>query len=272
MRFAKIMFLISSFLLLASLNHAYCEYIVEEISPEAINKVPLHLKFLFEEQPIGPYYLGLRDPKVIKQIKNSDIDTLIELYAKFKNPVDKKILIRVLGRVGDEMVINFLKDTLLYDYKGQLLTDKEEDVLLSIPAALGTLAQQYDSAYSFVKEGTEPKFWQTRKTWTSRMGEYSINMLTAFSIHAIGISARKDVPQILNSFKKKNINYLHRFAGDITQAAFYDYLIRDRDKFQNRPEKRDFEFFEEWIKTSEGARWSKWADDMQRGPRPPEEE
>jgi hypothetical protein len=254
----------------ASLNHAY-EYIEEKISPEAVNKIPLHLKFLFEEQKFGLYYLDLRDPKVLNQIKNSDIDILIELFVGFKKPTDKKILLRILGKVGDEKVINFLKDTLLYNYKGQLLTDEKEDVLLSIPAVFGTLAQQYDSAYSFIKEGSEPKFWQTRKTWTSRRGEYSIDLLTHSSIQAIGRSGRRDVLQILNSLKKKNKNYLHRFSGSIAQAAFYDYLIGNRDKLQNRIN-CDREIFLKWIETPDGARWSKWADDMERGPRPPEEE
>ncbi len=264
MKCKKALFLIIGIFILIFATPAHCIQEAYEIPKQ----VPEHLRFIFVDSPL---HITMRHPsEIINRVTKAGLDTLVKLYPELKKEKDKRTLVFALASVGDEDTVKFLKDILSYDYKGKFLTDDEERTLLFIPLALGTLAQQYDSAYSFIMEGTDPLFWKTKKSWTSERGTYSIDMLTSFSIQAVGISARPDVPTVLKTLKNKKQNYLYRFAGDVTQAAFYYHLIQNKDKYLSCREEYDKQFFTEWIKTPKGSEWLKWADDKMRGPSPKE--
>ena len=219
----------------------------------------------------------------LSKVDKTDRGQLKDLYKQAPDLSRKRGLTWALSLVGDEETVSLFKEVLQKDYKEKWLSHHEENVLVDTVLAMGLLAAKHDSARSFIQAGTDPSYWKTRKTWSSKRGEYSIDLLVSFSIQAIGISGRSagrdqeagqqndDVPELLDRFKSKDANYLHRFAGDIVQAAFYhDIRMRRGDEFLRKYllSKNDMALWRAWIRTPGGKQWFDWANDRMRGPRP----
>ena len=167
------------------------------------------------------------------------------------------------------------KNALIQENAGKTLTSgypgktDEEYTLFNTVVAMGFLAAKYDSAYDFIKKGTEPWFWKDQVKWISSRGSDTVGALRSYSIHAIGQSGRPEVPQILDQLK--NTDMVNRvggedptarnFSGSLVQAAFYYDLVQKygMNALQNNifTENR-MKLFLQWRETENGKKWIAW--------------
>lgn len=166
-----------------------------------------------------------------------------------------------------------LRELLTRDYDGRELSQAEEQALLDAVRVLGFVADQDRESHVFLAERVDPATWSKTKRWRSPRGDAVIDLLTGFAIQAMGTSGREEAGPRLAELRNRKANYLHRFAGDITQAEFYRYL-RNRDgeegllKYMTDGDHTKAEF-RRWAE-NEGRDWFRWANEVMRGPRPPD--
>lgn len=171
-------------------------------------------------------------------------------------------------QAGSEM-----RRLIINDYRGRTLNKAEEQTLLDCVRLLGFSAHHEDDAFEFLSKHVEPGAWAKTRTWKSNRGDYANDLLTSFSIQAIGISDRTGTGELLKTLQNRSNNYLHRFAGDIVQANFYRYIReqhgeRGLQKYLAEPDEGKLEF-DKWKKTN-GREYYDWANDKMRGPLPAE--
>ena len=164
-----------------------------------------------------------------------------------------------------------LRELLTHDYGGQALSQDEEKTLVNVVLVIGFLAGRDQESFNFLAERVDPASWLKTKTWSSVSGDYATDLLTSFTIQALGISGREEAQELLSELNQGSPNYLHRFAGDTTQAQFYLHL-RERYgeegllKYMTDSDDTKAEF-NRWIE-NEGRRAFDWANDKMKGPLP----
>ena len=204
----------------------------------------------------------------------NDQAILVELYQATTNLVDRNALTMALGFIGDEEVVTLFKQALTQEYAGRALTSgypgtDEEYTLFNTVVALGFLAAKYDSAYDFVKKGTDPWFWHDQIQWTSNRGSETEGMLASFSIQAIGQSGRPDVPQLLEQMKTKDLMNrvggndptARNVSGDVLGAAYYYDVIQQygMEAFRaNMYSQNMSKLYGQWRETENGKKWLAW--------------
>ena len=226
---------------------------------------PEHLRPLMAEP-------GERPPfERLAPLQEADRSSLLRLYSETSDLSERRALVWALGHVGGKGVADVFIGALTAEFKDKALSQTEEDVLCDMIFALGRVAERDDGAYAFLKQGADPAFWKGKQLWRSPRGDYRDNLLVSYSIQAVAISGRPDAMSFLESLKARGRGYLHAFAGDITQGAFYLHL---REKggtdllMRYMLAHNDKSLFEEWIQTAKGARWLEWANEQMRGPVP----
>ena len=200
---------------------------------------------------------------------------LVQLYQQTTNLADRNALTMALGLIGDEEVVAMFKNALTQEHAGKTLTSgypgktDEEYTLFNTVVAMGFLAAKYDSAYDFVKKGTDPWFWHNQIQWSSNRGSETEGLLTSYGIQAIGMSGRSDAPRILEQLKSTDmVNRVdgddptaRNFSGSVLQAAFYYDLIQQygMEALRNNifTENR-MALFLQWKKTENGKKWDSW--------------
>jgi hypothetical protein len=221
----------------------------------------------------------------LANVKKLNVDVIIEDYRKKTNLVDRIGLMWALALSEDERVVGLFKNTLFNEFNGQKIRDPggieydDEYVMIFTVFGFGFLGRQNDQAYELIKSGTNPDFWKQNIKWTTSDTGDSLGVLTAMCIHALGITERPDVPQILEDLKKSPLintadpDIMARtFDGDLLQAAFYRSLVKERgmDGFKKWLFRPPSDIFDEdgswgkWCSSPDGQQWVKWKADWEK--------
>jgi hypothetical protein len=212
------------------------------------------------------------DLKTLARLDLGHKPALLRAYRETQDLTQRRALVWALAQFGGSDVTALLTQSLTADYGNRPLTQAEEDVLCDMVKALGLVAQQDDAAYKFLKDGTDIDAWAKRRTWQSPRGDYADNLLVSYSIQGVAISGRPDAMTFLDSLGQRDAAYLHAFAGDLVEGAFYQHLRTTggvEQLMQHLLTPAGLSQFEDWVKTDEGRRWLEWANDRMRGPAPP---
>ncbi len=229
------------------------------------------------EFPASLFAPGRPQLALVEALTTSQLAVLPERCATEEKLVAKEGMIWALALRGEARGFPPIRDCLLADRKGAVLPQQEEMVLIGSILALGLLSEASDDALAMVKDGTNPEYWRKNRSWTSAtFGDDSPNLFAAHSIHALGVSGRQDAMQFVETLRGEPAIYLHRFAGDMAEAAFYHDLRRDngaghlKQYFvqQSGCVTEHLEKFGRWTETPNGRRWHQWVQARTRGPRP----
>lgn len=216
----------------------------------------------------------LRPPSdAVALVRGGDMELAVSLCADVSDLASRRALVWALGAHGSEDAVHALHGMLTNDYRGRYLERADEDALFDAVLNLGFLADDVPEAFELAKSGVNPGHWKSLKTWTSERGAFSRDLLVSYSIQSLGISGRADAPALLKQLRNRDANYLHRFAGDITQAMFYFHLRSEfgEEYLRHYMLNPDCKYaFRAWIETPLGKYWLEWANECMRGPRPPE--
>ncbi|MFN0060521.1 MAG: hypothetical protein ACKVX7_18850 [Planctomycetota bacterium] len=210
----------------------------------------------------------------VEQATPRDLPGILSAYKSTDDLLTQRGLLWTLSYHGHGAAEQPFESTLRREFKGPI-SREEENVMHDHILAIGLLAENSASAFEFLRSAVDPKFWEQNGKWQSPRGEHSIAMCVSYSIHALGASGRAETPQLLEDLRQRDRRYLHQFAGDITQAAFYLHLRQTRGPAAF---KRGFlggavdcdhdNSFDQWI-AGAGNAWFDWANDCMLGPRPP---
>ena len=202
--------------------------------PIALESVPPHLQVLLQKSG------RLNWPDLLAKLSTKDQPVLMQLYLQSTNAFERNSLTMALGMIGDEEVVALFKNDLTQEPEWNSLPSgypnkaDAENALCNTVKAMGFLAAKYDSAYDFIKQSADLKFWRDQIPWANSLGSDTAGMLTSYSIGAIGQSGRPDVPQVLEQFKiwtmanqaSENDPTARTFSGSVVQAAFYYDVIQ----------------------------------------------
>jgi len=237
--------------------------------------IPDHVQFVLQSPAVFPRW------EFITGLTEQDKELLVKLYRQTTNVLDRLAITWALAYVGDEEVVELFKESLLHQFAGRKLTvgfpDKtdEENVLFDTVRALGLLATKYDSAYSFLKQGTDPWFWKANVAWSSNRGRDTVGILTGESIAAMGLSDKPETVNVINGLKSMDLinrtgaddRKARNFAGAVVQAAFYYDVIQRhgmdcfRKNFVGEERGR---LWEEWKSSDTGKQWQEWYNSTRR--------
>jgi len=212
------------------------------------------------------------DFNTLAKLDLSHKPALLRAFRETQDLAQRRALVWALAQLGGSDVAALLMQSLRADYGNKPFSQAEEDVLCDMVKALGLVAEQDDAAYKFLKDGTDVATWNKWRTWQSPRGDYADNLLVSYSIQGVAISGRSDAMTFLDSLGQRDAAYLHAFAGDITEGAFYQHLRLNggvEQLMQHLLTPTGLSQFEEWVKTDEGRSWLEWANDRMRGPAPP---
>lgn len=204
---------------------------------------------------------------------------LIDAYRSTTNLETRGSLIWGLAFVGGDASVATLRHTLTDEFAGKRLTgggkeySNQASMIQNMILAIGFLAARNDKAFELLKEGTDPWFWQKNVRWESRYGSDSFGIMAGRCIQALGISGRKEVPEILDTLSKERLinepdpaPFKRTLSGSVVDAAFYFAVIRDEGRnslyaelFDNHSDLLDEHGRrQQWRATAEGKRWSEW--------------
>jgi hypothetical protein len=212
-------------------------------------------------------------PAISATLTINEESALIALLHSSTNRDQKIVVLWTLGLRGTSNCTATLLAQLTNDYAGKWFSSGDngsDDELAFFFAvdALGFAAAHDDGAYMFLKQGVYPDFWARTTSWKSNRGESTFELLAGAAIAAIGMTGRPDVPSVLAEVKSRQesaslviMKPRRNFAGAITQAAFFDWVIRTRgmDHLRNNffGEDRD-PLRKEWKASEDGIKWSEW--------------
>ena len=239
-------------------------------TPSATAAIPEHLRPILEDRS------NFLPPSALVRITPGDVELLHEAYRQTTNILERHSLTWALAFVGNEESVQMFKQALTQDFAGKRLTGMgpgettdEEYVLFHTVQALGHLAAKYDSAYDFIKQA-DISFWEANAQWESKRGFDTVGSVRAFSIHALGLSGRPEVPELLEKMKSDNLVYrsetdsssFRGLDGSVVQAAFYYDTIQTRGRdflCENLELEPRFKLFKAWSETESGKKWRAWS-------------
>jgi len=249
------------------------------LAPRPLQQTNTNAKALAERLAIPSYLQELVDnpgvqakPELIKQLTVADKEVLTKIYQMRTNAFDRINLVFVLGQIGDEQTLELFKKTLFEDYAGRTFFDDyrivgigEEDMLILTVNGIAGLAERFDSAFELLKQATDQWFWKEKVKWTSDKGADTVGIITGSSIQALGLTGRKEVPEILERLKKGELRnrtggddpHARTFYGDIVSAAYY-YECRYKLRKSGGSTVRSFDDFDTWCKSDSGKKWDAW--------------
>jgi hypothetical protein len=180
----------------------------------------------------------------------------------FKEKVITNIVNPFLSNINDVKVRSLLS-ILTNAPPGIVLSNNNYSVkLYDLMYLIGNIAATNDTAFSFLKEGINPEFWQAHRTWKwDTSDENENNSMAGISISCLGVSCRKEVNGILeNMMNNAELKYLARHSGGIIDAHYYMTMIRElgRENYNKLDGDQRMSKFREWKKTPEGIKLSSW--------------
>lgn len=216
------------------------------------------------------YYLGRSDAP-----ESDPAPATLGISAASLSESDPQQLIEQIwaSASSDEVAFESLRQILLHDYDGADVSFERELVLFSSAKAIGATAAESPEAFAFATRATSPDYWRETRSWTSTLGRESDDMLASYSIQAVGLSGTSDALTWLVEARNREPWYLHRFGGDIAQAAFlFDERRRrgvDFMSWHSSVTAEEFmEAYDAWATTPSGLGWTQWAGAVTRGPVP----
>lgn len=216
---------------------------------------------------------------VLQMLRPEHRTELTDYYRSHHSPLERHAITWALGFVGDDESVALLINALTNDYREKKLIGSsggiggnEESAVQNTIYALGFLGARYDSAFKFLTNATTARFWATNGAWLSERGTDEFGILAGRAIVAIGMTGRREVPDILAAMKEQPLkndldasSLARTLEGPVVDAAFYYSMIRDRglDAFLHRffgsgePFDADGSF-RKWQGTEEGKSWMEW--------------
>ena len=171
-----------------------------------------------------------------------------------------------LAFVGDESVVPEFKKTLIETKFDHPLNLAEREVILFTISGLGLLARQHDSAWEFVQQAIDPRYWKRTISWNMTTGNEQYGWLAGWAIAAVGSSGRAEAERIFERLKQepyisdgKGGGWL--LDGAIVDGAFARDLLERRglDYFrQIYGSESFFDEYQKWKQTESGKKWVDW--------------
>ncbi len=207
------------------------------------------------------------------QVANFSQDLVPNLINKLTNSDSISNLrssIWTVGYIDANQASILIKKLLANNYDQKLLSFKDEIVLQESILILGILSRNDNDLLNFILDGTQINQWSERKSWQSELGSYSEDIFVGYSIQALGLNGQKISMQKIEELKENSESYLHKFAGDITQAEFYKYLYENygKEELWRYLLTEDKSLFFSWIETDAGQSSFDWANQKMSGPVP----
>jgi hypothetical protein len=254
----------------AAITEAATKTVVREAGKDNIPMASSNLENILR------YPANIPSVFLLTNLTQQDTAALLSAYDHSTNLILKRASTIALAYIGrDEEITKRFITTLTQDYHGIKLScsdpQDEEYILFETVEGLGLLAAHSDTAYEFLKKGTDQWFWKRTVSWTSDRGQDTVGRLVSSSIRAVATSNRSDAREFIEKLKFQdlvnrtgdNMRSSWRWHSDVVQAAFYTDLIEKEgyiafksDLFSSSDFRR--KLYDNWEKSADGAKWLEW--------------
>ena len=167
-----------------------------------------------------------------------------------------------LARLGGKDVVSTLIRTLETESRRPNLSHTELWHLESILCGLGFLAADSKVAFSYLSNHMAPASWRHTIPWNPPPGETDRSVVLAgFSMHALGLSRRSEVRNLLEDFMRRNPEQLDAMDGSIVTAHYYLDAAKKYGVWPFLDSIRDddtLKLYSRWTRTEEGKKWHGW--------------
>jgi hypothetical protein len=197
--------------------------------------------------------------EVVGMLTNQPRKFLEAAYRQVQPPAKRTALILSYAYVGDENTVAMLTNSLLNDFEGKSLTFEDEEAVLDIVIVLGLLGGKHEAAYKFVRMAANDDFWSKHRNWRSGPEGVPMRAWTAFSIQALGMTGRPEVPGILRSIAETQLISRKYGTSVLGAMCFYDYRCANGDEIVNMIIRGDmFEEERKWDRTERAQQCRQW--------------
>lgn len=222
----------------------------------------------------------------LAKLKPADEDGLLIEYQRKTNMFERIALVWSLAYIGGDASLAAFRHTLTDEFAGRQLssghgeeTSNEANLMHQLIWAIGVAAQKNDTALDFLKQGTDPWFWQKNVKWKSNYFADNYGILAETAMTAIGMSGRREVPEIFEALTKLPLineadpNVLKRtLNGALVDAAFFNSIVREEGhegflQWFLTPKGHVFDSdgkFARWSATADGRKWHQWSDEREK--------
>lgn len=192
---------------------------------------------------------------------------LLEYFQVQTNIPIREALAWPLARFGGAEVFKALTLALTNDYRNATLHDENAIDLAHILRAMHPMTQNSPEASQFARQATEFGFWDKHRPFAGvvdAQGNPAGSVIEYFAraaISVLGQSMEPDIPELLESLRKRDINYTYYTAGALVSAA------AEQDRKRRFPAEANVAldgesqmgWFKYWLeKTPNGKAWSEW--------------
>lgn len=194
-----------------------------------------------------------------------------EVLAYFRaqtNITVRQALAWPLARMGGDDVFQVLTAALTNDYRTASLGLDDTVALSLILRAMHPMTTNTPGALEFARQGIEFEFWRANRPFAANkdaegtMEREVMSFYVKAAISVLGRSTAPDIPELLESLRKRDINYTYYTSGALVGAAAEQdrkkrFPVQAATGFDADWELRWFKYWQE--ATPEGKEWSKWS-------------
>lgn len=131
-----------------------------------------------------------------------------------------------------------------------------------------------------LKQGTDAEYWSKAARWQAQDADNEFRTLAGRCMQGIGISGRKEAPDLLDSIAKamkqpsvERWPFVRAINGELLEGAFFYAIIREEGRpaflarFFGGGENDVFVsggLWGKWSATPEGQKWNAWDDNFRK--------
>jgi hypothetical protein len=204
-------------------------------------------------------------PHWLVQLKPEDQKVFLPRYEN-QQLTNKLALTIALAWIGDENVVSAFKKTLLERKPDRPLSLEERNVMLFTIEGMGLLARRSDSAWEFLNQAIDPRFWKSNASFDLGGGSDQYRWLAVRAISSLGYSGRPEVEVLFQRLKENPFISDGQGGGWLLDSALIDGIFFN-ELIQNRGidylkriygTEESVREFQAWKESETGKNWIGW--------------
>jgi len=160
-------------------------------------------------------------PSAALRFAKRDVPELLEILSDTRKVLWWENAVLILGYIGDERAYEPLAELVTTRFAGKTIDRHIDRAILSVPRALGLLAQRSDKALAFLEKGFSARVWEEHVTWQGALSREGVVVSLAGScMMGVGLSGRKDHAWVMETARNREKALEHSWSSILEADRF----------------------------------------------------